>query len=234
MAACQEMGPRPNDAAARADKQRWAQKASHALAHGLAKCLRDRNVPEVLPARDDTGASSGAERRLAGGIGAKRVDVSWATETAGLILGLSVKTINFRDRRSGNYQKNLTNRRSDLAMEAVTLHRRFPYAVVAGFLFLDHGAETDDTDLRNSTFVNAHQRLRLFHGRRDPAGREEQLEGLYVVLLDSESDPPRVEPYEAGATSPTEWDEIMTYLLELVTERNADFYEFRGGRVEHA
>src|SRR3546814_5010367 len=57
---------------------------------------------------------SGAERRLAGGIGAKKVDVTWATEESGLILAVSVKTILFKDSRTQNFQKNLTNRRADL------------------------------------------------------------------------------------------------------------------------
>ena len=63
---------------------------------------------------------------MAGGIGAKKVDVTWATEEGGLLLGVSIKTINFRDRKTGNFQKNLTNRRGDMLFEAVTLHRRFP------------------------------------------------------------------------------------------------------------
>ena len=70
--------------------------------------------------------------RAAGGIGAKKVDVTWATEEGGLLLGISIKGINFRDRRSKNFQKNLTNRRGDMLFEAVTLHRRFPYAVLGG------------------------------------------------------------------------------------------------------
>ena len=50
------------------------------------------------------------------------------------MLALSVKSINFRDRRSRNFQKNLTNRRGDMLFESVTLHRRFPYAVLGGLL----------------------------------------------------------------------------------------------------
>lgn len=62
------------------------------------------------------------------------------TEESGLILACSVKTLMFKDGKTKNYQKNLTNRRGDLLIEAVTLHRRFPYSVIAGFLFLDAGA----------------------------------------------------------------------------------------------
>src|SRR3546814_5928739 len=84
---------------------------------------------------------SGAERRMAGGIGAKKVDVTWATEESGLLLGISIKTINFRDVRTRNFQKSLTNRRGDMLIEAVTLHRRFPYAVLAGLRSEEHTSE---------------------------------------------------------------------------------------------
>lgn len=36
-------------------------------------------------------SKSGAERRMSGGIGAKKVDVTWATEEGGLLLALSIK-----------------------------------------------------------------------------------------------------------------------------------------------
>ena len=136
----------------------------------------------LAPARS---GGSGAERRLAGGIGAKKVDVTWATEESGLLLGISVKTISFRDRATRNFQKNLTNRRGDMLIEAVTLHRRFPYAVLMGLLFLDKDARTDGTSKRRSTFDNAFPRLRLFTGRSDPAGRDEQFERLYLLLVDA-------------------------------------------------
>ena len=78
---------------------------------------------------------SGAERRMDGGLGAKKVDVTWATEHSGLLLAISIKTVNFRDRKTANFQKNLTNRRNDMLFESTTLHRRFPYAALGGFFF---------------------------------------------------------------------------------------------------
>lgn len=165
--------PKPPDSAPREAKQHFSQLVSDAAALVLAEELTARGLAGTYPAAG-VGGRVGAERRLAGGIGAKRVDVSWSTEQSGLLLGLSIKSINFRDGRSGNFQKNLTNRRGDLLFESVTLHRRFPYAVLGGFLILDSGAATDATPRRKSTFENAGYHLRLFRGRRDPAGREEQ------------------------------------------------------------
>lgn len=119
---------------------------------------------------------------MAGGIGAKKVDVTYATEESGLVLAISIKSINFVDGTTRNYQKNLTNRRGDMLFEAVTLHRRFPYAVLAGLFFFDEGAERDGTSTRKSTFENAHDAFKLFTNRNDPAGRDEQFERFYIVL----------------------------------------------------
>jgi len=125
---------------------------SASLAVALGQELRARGMREVRPAEPGELGLSGAERRLAGGIGAKKVDVSWATEESGLMLAVSIKTISFKDARSANFQKNLINRRGDMLIEAVTLHRRFPYAVLVGLLFLDKEAEKDATERRRSTF----------------------------------------------------------------------------------
>ena len=169
---------------------------------------------------------------MAGGIGAKKVDVTWATEEGGLLLGISVKGINFRDRRSRNFQKNLTNRRGDMLFEAVTLHRRFPYAVLGGLFFLDHEAKSDHTPRRRSTFTNAHARFRLFTGREDPGARDEQYERLYIVLLDASSSHANLAAYLVGSPeSSVPMTEVFDELVSLVAIRNPDFYEYKEGRL---
>ena len=172
---------------------------------------------------------------MAGGLGAKNVDVTWATEESGLLVGISVKSINFRDGKTKNFQKNLTNRRGDMLFEAVTLHRRFPYAVLAGFLILDKGAATDNTPKRQSTFDNAHPRLRLFTGRDDPAGRDEQYERIFIILLDSNQFAPTFEVYRVGdSATPIPLETAFDELVTLVAERNPDFYEAVGGNLMRA
>jgi len=185
---------------------------------------------------NNLGASKvGAERRMDGGLGAKKVDVTWATEESGLLLALSIKTINFKDGKTGNYQKNLTNRRNDLLFESTTLHRRFPYATLGGFFFLDAGAKTDGTRSRKSTFLNAHRRLKMFTGRYDPASRPEQYERIYVVLVDARPEHVSYEVYRAG--EPDEQialDQALNELIELVAERSPDFYDVLDGKLVKA
>lgn len=226
VAALNSLEPKPPDTSAPATKKNYSQEMSNVLALALAQALRDRGCDDARPAEPGMLGGSGAERRLAGGIGAKKVDVSWATEESGLLAGISVKTINFRDGKTHNFQKNLTNRRGDMLIEAVTLHRRFPYAVLGGLLFLDKDAATDQTTRRRSTVTNAHPRLQLFTGRDDPAGRDEQYEGLYVVLVDANPFGSTYDAFEVGKPDePIKLHDIITRLLRIVATRNFDFYE---------
>lgn len=231
-AALKSLPPKPPDTAPREPKHKYSQKVSEVLAVAIGRELRQRGMKEARPASPGELDSSGAERRMAGGIGAKKVDVTWATEESGLLLGISIKSINFRDKRSKNFQKNLTNRRGDMLFEGVTLHRRFPYAVLAGFFFLDKGALTDGTAKRRSTFENAHSRLKLFTGRNDPAGRDEQYERLYVVSMEATPFMSSAQVYEAGRPErPVTFAEVLDDIIALVAERNPDFYEAVGGRL---
>ena len=86
-------GPKPDDAEPQSTKKNFNQTVSDALAVALASEMRNRGMDGVLPLPRDprTGHSGGTERRMAGGIGAKKVDVTWATDEAGLIAAISVK-----------------------------------------------------------------------------------------------------------------------------------------------
>jgi hypothetical protein len=180
-----QLPSKPADDAKSTEKKRYSEQMSQVIAAALAEELRQRGLRGTRPGGDGEEGTSGAERRMSGGIGAKKVDVTWATEESGLLLAISVKCITGKDLKTGNYQKNLINRRGDMLGEAVTLHRRFPYAVLGGFLFFDKGAAEDNSEQRSSTFLNAHRAFRIFTGRADPAGRDEQYEAFYFGLVDA-------------------------------------------------
>lgn len=231
-AALRNMGPKPDDTAKTSDKKRYSEQLSANLAQAFAADLRARGLTNTRPSPPGEAGSSGAERRIAGGIGAKKVDVTFTTEESGLILALSIKSINFADSKARNYQKNLTNRRGDMLFESVTLHRRFPYAVLGGFFFFDEGAEKDGNTKRLSTFLNAHQTLRLFTRRDAPAGRDEVFERLYIALHHASPDAPSVTFFEAGKPeAPVSLSSIFDELIAVVGERNFDMYMARQGRL---
>lgn len=232
-AALRSLPPKPADDAAPSAKKAYSELMSAAVAVAIGAELRRRGCKEARPAEPGEVGGSGAERRMAGGIGAKKVDVTWATEASGLLLGISIKTINFRDTKTRNFQKNLTNRRGDMLIEAVTLHRRFPYAVLAGLFFLDAGAGNDHvraddgTPRRRSTFVNAHQRLKLFTGRADPHDRDEQFERFYLILVEASPTASSVRAFRVGdPETEVPMHDLLNELMTLVAERNSDFYEF--------
>jgi len=234
-AALKSLPPKPEETAKQDAKKRYSELVSNVVAQAFGQELRARGLKETRPSLPGEAGRSGAERRLSGGIGAKKVDVTWATEESGLLFAISIKSINWRDGKTGNFQKNLTNRRESLLFESVTLHRRFPYAVLAGFFILDKEAANDGTTKRDSTFANAHTRLKLFTGRPDPAGREEQYERLFLVLLDANSFKPTFECYAVGdPTSPRTMESVFTELIALIAERNPDFYQNSEGKLERA
>jgi hypothetical protein len=232
--------PKPPEGAAQSDKKRYSELMSAAAARALGETLRRRGLRGALPTLEAgpklemraAGRKSGVERRMDGALGAKKVDVTWATEESGLLLALSIKTINFKDGKTSNYQKNLTNRRSDMLFESTTLHRRFPYSTLGGFFFLDVGAKNDGTAQRRSTFQNAHRRLKMFTGRSDPAGRPEQYERLYIVLVEAAVGNVVYEVYRAGdPETQIALDQALIELLEIVAERSPDFYDVVGGKL---
>ena len=92
-------------------KKRYAEKLSKELAEEVADNLRLLRFPAVKPSRGGPG-----EKAFQGGLGPKKVDVSYADERHGLLLAVSIKTTNFRP-----YGKNLINRFGDLCTEAIRL-----------------------------------------------------------------------------------------------------------------
>jgi hypothetical protein len=228
------LGPKPADSAPQATKKAYSERLSRIVAIAVANELRLRGLAGARPTEAGLDDKSGAERRMAGGIGAKKVDVTWSTEESGLLMALSIKSINFKDQKTKNYQKNLTNRRGDLLFESITLHRRFPYAVLVGLFFFDAEAKQDGTTTRHSTFVNAHERLMLFKGRIDPAGRDEQYEHLYIGLLLSDADGSNVkcEFSRVGELdNPITLDDVLDESLKTLVTRNSDLYVLMDDKI---
>lgn len=225
VAAIREAGARPSDdlpsGQLRAARKNYSERLSNAVARVLSERFRALGLLECEPSEDGAG-----ERQFAGGIGAKKVDVSFATEEDGLILGVSIKSIGFPDKKTGNYQKNLTNRRGDLLAEATTLHKRFPYAVLGGLFLFEAGAVRDGTDRRPSTFQTAHEYFRAFSNRRSPGNAVELYEALGIVLY-STGKKPSYKYFDAGTPSrAAPIDSFFSRLLEKVAERNPDRFRY--------
>jgi hypothetical protein len=139
-------GEYPAADVSQAAKKRYSELLSKHLAPELAEGLRKVGFPNVRPVRGGPG-----ERAFQGGLGPKRVDVTYSDEQHGLILAVSIKSISVPP-----FGKNLKNRFADLCTEAITLHMRFPYSVVCALFAFPVAGELDlTTGRRFSTNITA-------------------------------------------------------------------------------
>jgi hypothetical protein len=226
--------PRPDDGAPQGAKTAYATKLAKQVAMVLSSELRKRGVDDCMP---DPVTGKGGERRMAGGIGAKKVDVSLAREDMGLVLAVSMKGIYFPDatllRSKGKayFAKNLVNRKGDMLAEATTLHKRFPYAVLGGIFLFDERAATDSL-AGKSTYARAHDALVAFAGRQDHAGADERIEALALGLISSAG---KVRLAWVGhRESEITVADFIDHVLKLVAYRNPDHFEYADGQLRRA
>lgn len=168
------VGTIPPGAAEQPDKKRYSELLSAHLATEVGAGLRAVGFPSVKPLRGGPG-----EKAFQGGLGPKKVDVSYADERHGLLLAVSIKTICFAP-----FGKNLKNRFSDLCTEAITLHMRFPYSVVCALFAFPTAADEDLTDIRlSSTFRRATKLFATISGRREYTDPGEKFENVTMLLF---------------------------------------------------
>jgi len=177
-AAFTQAGPRPPETASRAEKKNYAEALSRQLATCIANALR-KSFPGITP--DPSGAHQEAPARTSKGV--KKLDINYSTPQLGLGLGVSIKTLNFRDGRSRRYTKNFTRVDNELRAEAMDYHTRQPYAVLAGVVFLPMDA-CDDARAEPSSFGRAVQLFRLRAGREKPVDVSELFESFHIALYD--------------------------------------------------
>ena len=116
----------------------YGMRFSTALAALVAGGMRS-SFPGILP--DEEGRGYESRARTAKGF--KKLDVNYSTPELGLALGVSIKTINYRDPGTRRYTKNYSRVDNELRAEAADYHQRQPYAVLAGLLFLPIDAAED-------------------------------------------------------------------------------------------
>jgi hypothetical protein len=204
----------PGPDARRDVKKAYAERLSRNLAEEVAAGLRALGFQNAKPLRGQPG-----EKEFHGGLGSKKVDVSYSDEQHGLIFAVSVKSICFAP-----FGKNLKNRFGDLCTEAIGLHMRFPYATVCMLFAFPEAADADHTQRRTrSTFRRATRLLATVSGREGYADAGERFE--LVTML-------RFRPVTAGGPAPevqlidARTEQMLTeeayfeHLLELHDTRN--------------
>jgi hypothetical protein len=204
----------PVEGATQAEKKRYSELLSGALAVEVADGLRKVGFPNVKPLRGGPG-----EKAFQGGLGPKKVDVSYSDEQHGLLLAVSVKTINVAP-----FGKNLKNRFSDLCTEAITLHLRFPYSVVCALFAFPAEADLDVTSGRTvSTFRRATKLFATIGGREQYTDPGERFENVTMMLFEPcrEGGPqPSLRLIDAVTEEERSEDEYFALLRAIFNERN--------------
>lgn len=181
--------PRPSEKGERDEKKNYAERLSNAVAVLVANKLRAGKDGKpyfegVLP--EESG--HGQESRARTGKGVKKLDVNYSTVELGLGLGVSIKTVNFRDRKTKRFTKNIVRQDNELRAEAMDYHVRQPYAVLVGVVFLPIEA-CDDGDPKRpdsswSSFAHAVRIFQHRSGRDEPTQQAELFERIYLGLYE--------------------------------------------------
>lgn len=161
----------PAEGAVRAPKKNYTEKLSQRFTDVVAERLRELGLPGVRTPR-------GRDKQFMGGYGTKGVDAYLSDEKHGLLLASGTKGILF------DVRKNLKNRYRDIVMEALELHKRFPYAVCGHLLFL----AGSDVALPSRAFGSVLGEVALLlsgiSGRKRPDEAPEVYETTGVLLLE--------------------------------------------------
>lgn len=193
----------------RADKKNYAEKLSRELALTFAGRLRLRFPSARVTPRAD---GSAQEFKIGGNLDAKKTDVAVWDDRAGLVLGVSIKTITARDQKTQRYTKNVLRNDMELRDEADKLHRRQPWAVLAALIFLPEDSTWDGRgEATLSSFAHAVFSFRKRAGRDAAhAARFDTFEQVYIGLFDHEG---RVGFFDVTEAPPR--NQIPAQLLSL-------------------
>ena len=169
-------GLRPTAADEVAKKTQYAVR----FADHMAQCL----AADLAPKFRDIAAST---KREAGSLrGKKQLDVNFSTPQLGLALGISLKSVHVRDVGGAErYTHNMKRNEEELRIEAAGYHKRQPYAVMIGVLFLPLDSCDDGKKDNPSSFGSWVRHLRPYAGRLQPDDDPDKFEKIYIALYDA-------------------------------------------------
>lgn len=154
-----------------AGKKNYTERMSHRISDLVAGEIRDMGLTETRA------PGSGHDRQFMGGYGTKGVDVYLSDEKHGLLLTSGVKGLLYDPR------KNLKNRYRDMAMEALELHKRFPYAICGHFFFMGRDEVMRPSRRFGTVLGEAVALLSLISGRNRPDEVPEIYETIGIALF---------------------------------------------------
>ncbi len=222
-----------------AQKKNYAESLSRDLATLFANALRP-DFPGILP--DEFGKGQESRARTAKGV--KKLDVNYSTAELGLGLGVSIKTINFRDAASARYTKNYTRADGELRAEASDYHVRQPYAVMVAVVFIPLDACDDGKGNANASPSSFGQSVKIFRfrgGRDEPTDDPNLFEAVFIGLYDADPDrfgdvtffDVRKAPPKAGRPKDSmSFAELVDEIRRTYDRRNSPVFEWADAQEE--
>lgn len=201
-------------------------------------CQRARAFGDLCRIPDENGKGQESKARTAKGV--KKLDVNYSTAELGLGLGLSIKTINFRDGSSARYTKNYTRADGELRAEASDYHVRQPYAVMVAIVFFPLDA-CDDGKKEPSSFGQAVRIFRFRGGRDDPKDDPNLFEAVFIGLYDTSPDRfgdviffdvTKAPPKASRPKDPLSFAELVEEIRKTYDERNSPTFEWADAEEE--
>lgn len=235
-------GDRPKES----DKQAVKNKYAIAFAEKMAQLVADDLRPRLRGIEATTKRSAGSVR------GKKQLDINFSTPQIGLALGISLKSVHIREAASSRrYTHNLKRNEEELRIEAAGYHKRQPYAVMIGVLFLPFDSVSDGRRDNPSSFGSWVRHLRPYAGRSGPSDEVDRLERIYIALyqpngtdlrfFDVQSDPPKNQcpPTDGEALGMDgrqrrllTYDEFLDAIFHAYLQRNSAEFRWADGDEE--
>lgn len=239
----QEAGLRPASSAKAPEKNKYAVRFADKMAELMAASLAP-----LLP-----GITATTKRTSMSARGKKQLDINFSTPSLGLALGISLKSVHIREATgAARYTHNMKRNEEELRIEASGYHKRQPYAVMVGVLFLPFDSCTDARQAStSSSFGSWVRHLRPYVGREKPSDDIDRFEHLYIALyepdgtalrfFDVRSTPPKNgRPRDAGPLFSTagparppqrllDYGEFLDQVHRAYLSRNSAEFEWDGG-----
>lgn len=219
----------------RSAKGPYGARLSEAFAMMFANGLRP-TFDGILPKADGTGQESRART----GKGFKKLDVNYSTVELGLGLGVSIKTVNYRDPETLRYTKNYSRVDNELRSEAMDYHERQPYSVLAAVLLLpldscNDASHASGEETHTSSFGAAIKYFSNRTPRTSPRDLPDKFERFFVGLYDVAQsslvfyDVARPKPPKARAPALDEvlsFESVLAEIVNTYDRRNKPIFEF--------
>lgn len=222
-------GRRPKQSDPVGNKVLYATRFADAMAEQIASHL----TPSLKGISATTKRTAGSVR------GAKQLDVNFSTPQVGLALGISLKSVHIRDVGSSErYTHNRKRNEEELRIEATGYHKRQPYAVMVGVLFLPFDSCDDGKKDNPSSFGSWVRHLRPFAGRVEADDENDKFEKIYIALyepnggdlrfFDVQLDPPK----KGRPKQVLSYDEFLDAAYYAYLNRNAADFTWAEGEED--